>query len=264
MNKGIIIQQLNKYKGDHVDAYVNYLERLSNEKKDNKLVNPWVKNITNTEFADAFKKVSTLGIYIDGDTVTLTYRKKLVITFDYHAYKNIVLAKYPESTFDVGVVYQNDNFSFKKADGKVNYTHEINDPFSNDKQIIGVYAVLNNSKGQFLELLNTKEIGKMKSVSKMKYIWDNWYDRMALKSVIKRICNIHFKEIVSGIDSMDNESNDLSLLGLQDDVQKEINDCCKLEEITDVYNKYKESEIVDLRVLIQKCGIKSKELESVK
>lgn len=217
-----------EYPRERVVAYINYIEKLRGEKdKDGKKKNWWIAKVSQREFEDAFIKVANKSLWIDGDTVTLNYRKQLVITYDYHAYQNRIKVLYPETIFDFGLVYKGDEYTFKKESGKVIYNHSINDPFAKEREIIGAYGIIKNKKGEFIETIDMKDIEKMKQSSMMAFIWDKWFDRMVLKSVIKRICTVHFKDEVQDIEDEDNlQSNpdlvtDKELTSIQKDaIQK--------------------------------------------
>ena len=133
-------------------------------------------------------------------------------TIDYHTYKNRLMENYPESMIDIQLVYEGDDFSFKKESGKVIYNHIINNPFSKDKKAIGGYCVIKNRLGEFIELMNETEILKCKEVAKMKNIWNNWADEMYLKTIMKRACKRFFHDITQDIDDEDNKNYDLSQL----------------------------------------------------
>lgn len=200
---------LKKYDSNKVDIFISYINQLKTEKNNNgKLKNYWATQTSDIDFINAFKKVYETGLFIDGDSITLTFRGKLVITYDYHAYKNKVSMSYPETKYDFGLVYKGDEFLFRKESGKVIYTHKLNNPFDTKKELIGTYGIIKNSKGEFIELLDIGTINKIRQSSKMQNIWNEWFDRMVLKSVIKRICNIHFHDITNDIDMIDNEQND--------------------------------------------------------
>ncbi len=228
---------LKDYDKKRVDVFIAYLEELKNEKKDGKAKNWWFKDVPKIEFANAFKKVATEGLFIDGDTVTLNYLKKVVVTYDYHAYQNKVKVVYPDTVFDFGVVYEGDKYSFSKESGRVIYNHEISNPFDKKKQIVGAYGVIKNKKGEFLETINTEDIDKMKKTSKMSFIWDKWFDRMVLKSVIKRICKIHFKDEVQGLEEEDNEQYDMDLIELDDEVIESIDNATNTDQLSKIYQK---------------------------
>lgn len=231
-----IKKALENYDIKKVDVYISYLKALKSETKDNKPVNWWFTKITATQFVDIFKKVASSGLFIDGDSITLNYRGKLMIVYDYHAYKNKVMLSYPETIFDFQIVYEGDNFTFKKESGKVLYSHSIADPFNTKKKIQGAYGVIKNRKGEFIEFLTLDDIAKMQKTSTMKNIWTTWYDRMVLKSIIKRICNIHFKDIVKDIDIIDNETNDLNATNINESIQTDITNAKTQEDLTKIYN----------------------------
>jgi Recombinational DNA repair protein (RecE pathway) len=170
-------------------------------------------------------KFSNLGLPIDGVNVVITGKNMAMVT--YNGYKNKVLETYPETLFDVQVVREGDVFSFSKNDGKISYSHELNDPFAN-KKIVGAYAVIKNKRGEFLELLNADDYNEMKSGSKQSYLWDKWASEFWLKSVIKRACKRHFNDIVAEIDKVDNEDFGLS------------------DEYLDESNKWKPSEFASI------------------
>lgn len=229
---------LKNYDSEKVDIYISYLQNLKTEKtKDGKLANWWFDKVSEQDFANVFKKVANTGLFIDGDSITLNYRKKLVITYDYHAYKNKVMLSYPETIFDFQIVYKDDSFTFRKESGKVIYSHTIANPFDTKKEIQGAYGVIKNRKGEFIEFLTMDDIDKMKNTSLMKNIWNTWFDRMVLKSIIKRICNIHFKDIVKDIDTIDNETNNLNATNINELIQKDIENAKTQEDLTKIYNE---------------------------
>jgi hypothetical protein len=253
---------LKNYDSEKVDIYISYLKSLKAEKnKEGKLVNWWFTQVSDTEFADAFKKVASTGLFIDGDSITLTYRKKLVIVYDYHAYENKVLLSYPESIFDFQLVYKDDSFTFRKESGKVIYSHVITNPFDIKKQIQGAYGVIKNRKGEFIEFLTLDDIQKMKNTSNMKNIWNTWFDRMVLKSIIKRICNIHFKDIVKDIDAIDNETNNLDATNINELIQNDIENAKTLDDLNKIYNQ-NIGNIEDIEGFINLLSEKKKELKN--
>ena len=194
-----------------VDVYLSYLKKLETEKdsKTQQLKNKWFSYFTDIQAADIFKKVAIDNLYIDGDTITLQFRGSVILNYNYQAYKNKLLNIYPETLFDVQNVYEGDVFSFKKESGKVLYSHEITNPFNENKKIIGCYCIIKNSRGEFIETLNMTDIAKMKAVAKTDTIWKQWESEMILKSVIKRACKRHFKDLVVNIEKTDNENYDL-------------------------------------------------------
>lgn len=225
MKKEIIKEHLADYDLQKVNNYMSYLFSLENMKKaDGSKVNWWISKVTDPEFVQAFKKVDDQGLSLDGESVSLSFRGKLMITYDYHAYKNKVLIRYPETTFDIQLVNEGDVFSFQKTSGKIEYQHNIKDPFATDKKIVGAYCIVKNKRGEFLTTINMDDINKIKAVAKTQTIWNKWFDRMVLKTVIKRACSTHFKDEVADIDQIDNLNYDLSMKTneLSEEIKKEV------------------------------------------
>mgnify|MGYP003671166801 FL=1 len=159
------------------------------------------------------------------------------------------------------IVRQGDTFEFKKESGKVIYTHVFGSPFKLKDKTIGTYCVIKNNRGEFIEFLNMDEVAKMKKVAKTKNIWNTWEDEMILKSVIKRACKRHFKDIVTNMENIDNENYDLENVNLDSDVQTKIEQAKTPKELMNIYtlNKGKlEDEVAFLNLLSDK----RKELEN--
>lgn len=226
----------------HIDNYVTYLRFLETEKnKDQTIKNPWFAQQTENQLIDVYKKVATDNVFIDGETITIGFRGKLLITYNYQAYKNLVLNIYPETLFDMQNVHEGDAFSFNKENGKVIYSHKINDPFALDKKIIGTYCIIKNNRGEFLETLNMQDIEKMKAVATTKNIWNEWQSEMVLKSVIKRACKRHFRDIVVNVEAIDNESNDMERVNVEDLIQQRIEEAGTFEDLTKIYKSEKDN-----------------------
>lgn len=235
MNYNKVSEALSEYKKVNVEIYINYLKFIENEKKDNQPKNKWFGYFKDEEAIDIYKKVARDNVFIDGETITISNRGKIIVSYNYQAYKNLLLNVYPESTFDIQVVNEGDDFSFFKDSGKVVYSHRINNPFATKKNIIGTYCIIKNSRGEFLETLNMEDIAKMKAVATTKNIWNEWESEMVLKSVIKRACKRHFKDIVTNVEKLDNENYDLNALNVDTIVQSAIEKATKFDELSKIY-----------------------------
>lgn len=253
--------------GAQIESYIIYLKKLEAEKKKNSdgiwvIANTWFAKLSEDKAANLFISVANKGLYIDGDTVLIQTRgAEIVPEYTYNAYKNLVLLKYPETTFDWGLVYQGDTFNFGKQNGKIVYTHTFGEPFSTERTIIGAYGIIRNGSGEFIEIINKEDITKFRNIAKTKTIWDAWYDRMVLKSIIKRICHIAFKDVVKDIDNEDNENYDLSLVNIKDSMQREAAECQTLAELKEFYDKYI-NEAEDTNALIALCSKRKNEIKA--
>ena len=264
--KDTIIKALDGYKAEKVEQFATYCCRLSLEKdkKTGQLKNEWITKKTAEQLAIYFKRVAQdEGMFLDGVNITLTSRG---IEYDYKAYKNRVLLVYPESIIDNQLVYKDDTYKFKKESGKIIYTHEINNPFNQkDEDVVGAYCVIKNRRGEFIVTLGLEDIEKHRKVAKTDSIWKQWFKEMCLKTVIKKACSVHFNDITTNMQEIDNEAN----YDLENPLNIEIADKAKIDEITSLsvlrkfYNDNKEKfKNKELLKYIQAKQIKLKEEEA--
>lgn len=201
---------------DSVGRFMAYLDSINkmNKGKDGTF------NMTDDDFYRLFIKYDNVGITLDGVNAVLSGFNRVFITWV--GYKNKVLSVYPESEFDVQLVKSGDLFQVSKESGAVKYTHDINDPFSSNKGIIGAYCVIKNKRGEALETLGSDDFNKMKSSAMMSSTWDKWESEFWLKSVIKRACKRHFNDIVAEVEKVDNEDYSLEKEKATDDQKQAI------------------------------------------
>lgn len=193
-----------------INNYLAYVYELETKKKKGVVANPWMKHKTPAYLARIYNAVAADNIIFDGIDVTL---QNTGISYSYQAYKNRMIAVYPESIIDVGLVYNGDTFNFKKESGTVKYNHTLLNPFSQtDDNIIGGYCVIKNKRGEFLTTLTRPDIDKHRRVAKTDYIWKAWFVEMAMKTLIKKACKTHFKDSFTTIETLDNENYDLDKL----------------------------------------------------
>lgn len=263
MDINIIKKALSNYDQAQVEVYTSYLTALANARdKQKQLKHPWMTYKKDTELITFFKKVALDGLSIDGIHVTL---QSTGISFDYIAYKNKMYLIYPETTFDISLVYKEDTFKFQKQSGKIVYQHEINNPFNQDeKNIVGGYCVICNKRGQFLTLLSKENIDKCRKVAKTDYIWLNWYHPMALKTITKAACKQHFQDIYQNIDTLDNENTDLELpLDVDSKIKAAIEKIDTLDGLTKYYTDNKDKQAGVLENFVKLLAKRKAEIEEV-
>lgn len=237
-----LIEKLKGYKEEKVEQFASYCCKLALEKdkQTGELKNAWITKLDENKLATLFKRVAQDGLFIDGTDITLSSRG---ISYNYKAYKNMLYIKYPESIIDVQLVYKGDEFSFKKEDGKVHYTHNIVNPFEqSDDKILGGYCVIKNRRGEFLTTMTTADIEKCKKVARTLKIWNDWFKQMALKSIIKSACSLHFYDTFQEILKTDNETeNDLELpLNIDIKDREEIDKIASIEALSKFYKEHKD------------------------
>lgn len=261
-SKDEIIMGLKDYPEQAVEEYATYCIRLLLEKdKEGKPRNEFIQKKTALHLIKLFKKVAKDGLFIDGDTITIN---KNGISYDYKAYKNMLMIKYPESIIDYQLVYKDDKFSFTKQNGEVKYSHEFTNPFEQkDDDVIGGYCIVKNKRGQFITTMGKQDIEKCRKVAKTDKIWQSWYKQMCLKTVIKSACSLHFYDIYQNILQIDNETeNDIdNSLDLEIIDKKQVDDINTLAELRTFYNQNKEKcvKVPELLKYIQKRQAELKE-----
>jgi hypothetical protein len=199
---------LKDYNQVEVDNYAAYLRGLEVEKnkKTGKPKNQWMEKRTVEYLARIYRAVAEDGLVFDGVDITL---QSTGVSYSYQAYKNRMLNVYPKTIFDPGLVYRGDEFDCSKESGKVFYTHKIGNPFSRkDDDIIGAYCIIKNSRGDFATFLTRDDLDKHRKCAKTDYIWRNWFAEMCLKTVVKKGCKQHFKDVYQTIEEYDNENYD--------------------------------------------------------
>jgi hypothetical protein len=201
-------EALKDYDSVAVDIYERYVIQLQTQKDKKKggLKNFWATKRNLDDWVYFFKKVAKSGIYIDGENVTIGSNG---ISLNYQAYKNLVLIKYPEAIFDVQLVRQDDVFSFTKKNGVVDYNHEISGPFDN-KPVIGGYCIIKIRSGEFIEIMSLQDLEHVRKTARTDSIWAEWTEEMYLKTLLKRACKRHFRDVTEALDLEDNNNYDLS------------------------------------------------------
>ena len=92
MNYKKIQTSLIKYKKEEVSVFLAYLKQLENDKdKQGQVKNKWYRYFTEDQAVDLYKKVALDDLFIDGDTITLTYKGRVMVNYNYQAYKNKLL-----------------------------------------------------------------------------------------------------------------------------------------------------------------------------
>lgn len=239
MNKEKLKSLLAEYNKQDVDNYINYCSKLQTEKwRDWTIKNPRAAYISEEKFSELFKKVANEWLVFDWEQITL---QSTGISYSYIALKNKMLLVYPETIFDVQLVYKDDELEFWKTSWVVEYTHKIKNPFAQkDDDIIWAYVVIKNKRWEFLTIMWKEELEKHRKVAKTDFIWRSWYKEMCMKTVVKKATKQHFQDIFEWIEKMDNENYSLeNPLDLDIKYKSEIDDINSIDELREYYEKNK-------------------------
>lgn len=203
MEKQKILDILKDFKKEDVERFASYLVKLSRDDK-----SAFVNKYSEESLCELFRRVEAEWLHFDGIHITLL---STWVFYDYVALKNKMLIVYPETVFDVNIVYKWDTFHFEKNSGKVTYSHKFANPFGNkEDDIIGAYAIVKNKRGEYITLLSSDDLEKHRKTAKTDFIWRAWYTEMCMKTIVKKACKIHFGDIYTNIEEMDNENYDAS------------------------------------------------------
>jgi len=229
MNKNNIKNLLKDYPVEDAEKFASYIVKLTMDDK-----NYWLKSRSDEDMAELFRRVAKDGLIFDGEHITI---QKTGISYDYIAYKNKMFLSYPESKIDLGLMYKGDTFDFSKESGSVKYTHKFGDPFNQKEvDIIGGYCVMKNKRGEFITILTKEDIDKHRKVARTDYIWAKWFKEMAMKTIMKKACKIHFSDIYQNIEENDNENCDLdNPLDLDIKYKQEIDEIKDVESLRAYY-----------------------------
>ena len=228
---------------EDLEVFKKYVIELKNAKvKDRQsgqwvTKNQWALNKKDDWFNNLYQKNKLTKLPFDGVHITINQHG---LSYDYIAYKNRLLLAYPETKLSFSEVYNGDDFQFSNNSDGVEFKHKIANPFNRDtKNIIGVYCVIKNKRGEFLTLMDKNEITKHKMVAKTQTIWNQWELEMIYKTVIKKATRIHYEDVYSAMNEEDNKENDLEQLG-----DKKVD---KIVQIKELIKKHKIDELEFLK-----------------
>jgi recombination protein RecT len=158
-----------------------------------------LKQCSGESVLSSLLRSAQLGLYIgNGDAYLVPYREKKGDLYVYNCelmigYKGILKLLYRAGMTGivVNVVHENDNFKY--IDGTTReIIHERN--FKERGDVLCCYAIANVGNEKIIEVMDKNELYDIKKNSdskkrdpNKKTPWDNFFDEMAKKSVIKRL-----------------------------------------------------------------------------
>lgn len=169
----------------------------------------------NTIFSSC-QKAAQDGLLLDGREAALVkFKTKIngqyVNAAQYMPMVNGILKKIRNSgmvsTITAQTVHQNDSFKYNPAMDDV--PNHNPDWFGDRGDMVGVYSVARmKDGGTVVEIMNLKQIEKVRNVSRSKDRgpWSDWYEEMAIKTVLRRISK--FLPSSADVDQMFDNDND--------------------------------------------------------
>jgi len=128
------------------------------------------------------------------------YGNAATLQIGYRGYLAKIKEHYPDADFTVEPIFQGDILKINDDNGYQSYTLDKASNFNDDlTKLQGILAVISYSMGdrkiQKVTTMSAKEIEKVKSAAKTKFVWDAWYIEKAKAAAIKRAAKIHFATI---------------------------------------------------------------------
>lgn len=216
----------------------NSLYYLNEETKNNKQLGSAIQ-ANPVKFAIYLKNLITLGVDISQrQAYFLPYGNEITSVLDYKTLMALIKKHTNVKSIDAQLVYENETFHVEQ--GKV-VEHSQN-PFATKEQkgnLVGAYSVFtleDNTRDYYFASL--EEINKVKDCSKSansKFSpWNNWYDEMVKKTVIRKGMKFYpmilDNEQRVALDSVDNDV-DFNLNKKQNVVQQSV--CAEKKELLD-------------------------------
>ena len=210
--------------------------------KKGEYVNRWLWNKSKAYFMHIDKTLKKLNVNLDGKHATLTAKG---LTFDYIVYKNRLLQNYPKATIDLDLVFEGDDFSIRKENGKVVYNHNIKNPFGkNLENLVGAYCIIRiKDRGEFQTTMGIVELEKHKKLSNMAYLYDLWWQELYKKTVLRKNLKFHFEDEFEDIQQIDDIGMDNNLESLTEKQIKEmVNECKTRKDLLKVWQQLNETQ----------------------
>lgn len=223
---------------DNERLLTNSLYYLNEETKNNKQLGTAIQ-ANPVKFAIYLKNLITLGVDISQrQAYFLPYGNEITSVLDYKTLMALIKKHTNVKSIDAQLVYENEVFHVEQ--GKV-VEHRQNPFASKDEKgaLVGAYSIFtldDGSKDYYFASL--EEINKVKECSKSansKFSpWNNWYDEMVKKTVIRKGMKFYpmilDNEQRIALDSVDNDV-DFNLNKKQNVVQQNV--CSEKKELLD-------------------------------
>lgn len=223
---------------DNERLLTNSLYYLNEEIKSNKQLRAAIQ-ANPIKFAIYLKNLITLGVDISQkQAYFLPYGNEITSVLDYKTLMALIKKHTNVKSIDAQLVYENEVFHVEQ--GKVE-EHRQNPFASKDEKgaLVGAYSIFTLDDGsKDYYFVSLEEVNKVKKYSKSansKFSpWNNWFDEMVKKTVIRKGMKFYpmilDNEQKQALDSIDNDV-DFNLNKKQNVVQKNV--CAEKKELLD-------------------------------
>lgn len=191
---------------------------LQKAEPDHKGIALW--HSTPASIGNAIRDSIQHGIPIDGRGLAYLVRYNMEVRFTpgYKGYINRVCEHNPTADFQVGLVFDGDDFSFYREDGVAHYKHNPKTIFPTKKdmveKLIGAYCYISytvdGKKLAHIEPMGRDDIDTIRKKAKTDNVWEEFTSEQIKKTVIRRACKVPFARVVQELDELDNDNYDMS------------------------------------------------------
>lgn len=150
--------------------------------------NEELKKCSEISFIDCAKEAASIGLIpsrVTGHAYLVPFKGKCTLIIGYKGLITLLCRNKDIQSVHARIVREGDKFEpHYGTEDKI-----VHIPTLNEKNpITHVYAIITYKSGlkQF-EIMTKQEVGKVKAKSKSQYFWKDYYEAMALKTVIRRL-----------------------------------------------------------------------------
>jgi len=135
-----------------------------------------------------------LGLLIGREAHLVPFREKCQMIPDYRGYLKLVYGSGLVSMIDAKIVFPEDDFTVREGTEMfIRHVPDYDIDREQGEKLLYVYACawLHGSSQPVFHVMNKTAVDKIRASSAMKngVPWKKWYDRQALKSVMKYLCD---------------------------------------------------------------------------
>ena len=170
--------------------------------------NPKLLDLDRNSLMQTFMKAAQDGLLLDGrEAAAVPYKSQVNYLPMVDGIIKLMHNSGTIKTISVDVAYTNDCFEYEKGSN----AHVKHMPLlSGDRgERLAVWCyVKTTNDGEYIEIMDMKQIEDCRKVAKSQNVWSQWYDQMAKKTILKRMAKLLPKsDALNTVLKMDDETN---------------------------------------------------------
>lgn len=170
--------------------------------------NPRLLDLDRNSLWQTFMKAAQDGLLLDGrEAAAVPYKSQVNYLPMVDGIIKLMHNSGNIKTISVDVAYTNDCFEYEKGSN----AHVKHMPLlSGDRgERLAVWCyVKTTNDGEYIEIMDMKQVEDCRKVAKSQNVWNAWYDQMAKKTILKRMAKLLPKsDALNTVLKMDDETN---------------------------------------------------------